>query len=87
MNNSEFEERLERLIQRVEAWSYSELDAGAGVPAELAGELAILVKLSPDSSVRSSLSRAGDALDDGLSAEALAAELYHARDQLRPSAP
>jgi hypothetical protein len=79
---SEFENRLNRLIQRVEAWSYGDSDAGAGVPVELAAELRRLEHEAPSPALRVSLVRAQDALDDGLSAEALAAELYRVRAQL-----
>ena len=78
----EFETRLRDLIRRVEAWSYADSDAGAGVPMELADELAALTSSAPSAALRRGLRRAQDALDDGLPAEALAAELYRIRDQL-----
>ena len=80
---SEFETRLRDLIRRVEAWSYADSDAGAGVSVELADELSALTLSAPSAAVRRGLRRAQDALDDGLPAEALAAELYRLRDQLR----
>jgi hypothetical protein len=83
MEHSEFESRVQQLIGRVEAWSYGESEAGAGVPVQVAGELAVLVASSPSLAVRALLRRAQDALDDGLPAEAVAAELYEARRLLR----
>src|SRR5438067_1056679 len=79
----EFESRLQDLIRRVEAWSYADSDAGAGVPVELADLLAALTLSAPSAALRSGLRRAQDVLDDGLPAEALAAELYRIRDELR----
>ena len=80
---SEFERQLDALIDQVEAWSYGESDAGAGVPVELARALQQLSRQAPSPGLRRSLARAQDALDDGLSAEALAAELYQIRSALR----
>ena len=37
-SHSEFGDRLERLISRVEAWSYADSDAGTGLPQEVARE-------------------------------------------------
>jgi hypothetical protein len=82
---SEFKSRLEALIQRVEAWSYADSDAGTGVPVELSDELAALTLTAPRRSLQKSLARAQDALDDGLSAEAVAAELYRIRDEVERS--
>jgi hypothetical protein len=79
----EFESRLHALIRQVEAWSYADSDAGAGTAAELAAELAALMSNAPSVSLRRNLRRAQDALDDGLPAEALAAELYRIRDELQ----
>jgi hypothetical protein len=79
---SEFETGLRSLIRSVEAWSYADSDAGAGVPVELAAELAALVLSAPSPALRRGLRRAQDALDDGLPAEALAAELYRVQNQL-----
>jgi hypothetical protein len=75
--------QLRGLIRRVEAWSYADSDAGAGVPVELAGRLAALASAAPTPAVRRSLARAQDALDDGLPAESLAAELYRIQAELR----
>lgn len=72
----EFEKRLMALIRRVEAWNYAESDAGAGVPVEVADELRSLAAEAPTAKLRTSLRRAQDALDDGLPADAVAAELY-----------
>lgn len=93
-DRSEFKNRLQRLIQRVEAWSYGDTEAGSGVPVEVADELEILTLNAPSNGLRSSLQRAQDALDDGLPAEAVAAELYRVRSELdaapqesRPESP
>jgi len=75
----EFGDRLERLISRVEAWSYADLDAGAGLPEEVARELKRLAASAPSPALKEGVRRAQDALDDGLSAEAVAAELYGVR--------
>ena len=82
IGHSEFRERLEQLIQRVEAWSYADSDAGVGVPVELAAELRALARAAPEPALRQRLRRAQDALDDGLSAETVAAELYRIRKEL-----
>ena len=74
--HSEFGNRLAALIRRVEAWNYAESDAGAGVPVEVADELQSLAADAPTAELRASLRRAQDALDDGLPADAVAAELY-----------
>jgi hypothetical protein len=79
----EFESRLQALISRVEAWSYADSDPGAGIAADLAAELVALVSNAPSATLRRNLRRAQDALDDGLPAEALAAELYQIRDELQ----
>jgi hypothetical protein len=76
---SEFEDRLQRLIGRIEAWSYADADPGAGVPQELAAELKRLAAEAPTQRLRAGVRRAQDALDDGLSAEAVAAALYRVR--------
>ena len=44
---SEFADRLNRLIGRVEAWSYGDSDAGAGLPEELAKDLKRLLSKAP----------------------------------------
>ena len=82
-DNSEFGQRLKRLIQRVEAWSYADSDAGAGVPVEVADELRRLASSAPSAQLRRGLRRAQDALDDGLPAEAVAAELYRIDAEVR----
>jgi hypothetical protein len=78
----EFRERLNRLIGRVEAWSYADSDAGAGLPVEVARELKALALAAPSSALKEGVRRAQDALDDGLSAEAVAAALYGVRTKL-----
>jgi len=82
MGRSEFREGLERLILRVEAWSYADSDAGAGQPTELARALQSLASIAPNPALMAGVRRAQDALDDGLSAEALAAALYGVRTDL-----
>jgi len=80
----EFQQRLDRVIGRVEAWSYadSDSDAGAGLPVEVATELRALASAAPTVALTRGVRRAQDALDDGLSAEAVAAELYGVRAEL-----
>jgi hypothetical protein len=78
----EFKQRLDALIGRVEAWSYAESDAGAGLPVELAAELKALASRAPSPALKLGVRRAQDALDDGLSAEAVAAALYAVRAEL-----
>jgi hypothetical protein len=75
-SESEFVDRLNLLIGRVEAWSYGDSDAGAGLPEELARDLKRLASKAPAGAVKDGVRRAQDALDDGLSAEAVAAALY-----------
>ncbi len=75
----EFGDRLERLISRVEAWSYADTDAGAGLPQEVARELKRLASGAPSPALKEGCRRAQDALDDGLSAETVAATLYGVR--------
>ena len=76
---SEFADRLNRLIGLVEAWSYADSDAGAGLPVELAKGLKRLASKAPQGALREGVRRAQDALDDGLSAETVAAALYRVR--------
>jgi hypothetical protein len=78
----EFRDRLNRLIGRVEAWSYADSDAGAGLPVEVARELKALASAAPSLALKEGVRRAQDALDDGLSAEAVAAALYGVRTKL-----
>jgi hypothetical protein len=78
----QFEQQLNRLIGRVEAWSYADSDAGAGLPVELARDLKALASIAPSLTLREGVRRAQDALDDGLSAEAVAAALYAVRAEL-----
>lgn len=78
---SEFENRLQRLIVRVEAWSYADADPGAGLPEEIARDLKRMAALAPSPLLRQGVRRAQDALDDGLSAEAIAAALYRLRSE------
>jgi len=78
----EFSQRLNRLIARVEAWSYADSDAGAGLPVEVARELKALAAGAASPALKQGVRRAQDALDDGLSAEAVAAALYQVRAQL-----
>ena len=76
---TEFVDRLNVLIGRVEAWSYADSDAGAGLPVELARDLKRLASKVPAGALRDGIRRAQDALDDGLSAETVAAALYRVR--------
>jgi hypothetical protein len=84
---SEFENRLGRLIGRVEVWSYGEADPGAGEAEELARDLRRLAAAAPSSLLRQGVRRAQDALDDGLSAEAVAAALYRLRADFEAGRP
>jgi hypothetical protein len=77
----EFRQRLNRLIARVEAWSYADSDAGAGLPVEVARELKALASAASPK-LKEGVRRAQDALDDGLSAEVVAAALYQVRAEL-----
>jgi len=83
----EFGNRLRRLIGRVEAWSYADADPGAGVPQEVAAELKRLAAEAPTPRLRAGVRRAQDALDDGLSAEAVAAALYRLREESEAALP
>jgi len=56
----EFKTRLDRLIRRVEAWNYAESDAGAGLPVEIAQELALLAADAPTPSLRQAVRAAQD---------------------------
>jgi hypothetical protein len=78
----EFGQRLERLIGRVEAWNYADSDAGTGMPVEVARELKALAAAAATPRLKQGVRRAQDALDDGLSAEAVAAALYRVRADL-----
>jgi hypothetical protein len=78
----EFSQRLDRLIGRVEAWSYADSDAGAGFPVEVARELKALASAAASPRLKQGVRRAQDALDDGLTAEAVAAALYQVRAEL-----
>ena len=82
MGHSEFKQALEALIRDVEAWSYADSDSGSGVPVQIAHQLASLAQRAPTESTRRQLGQAEDALDDGLPAERVAAELYRIRDEL-----
>ena len=82
MGRLEFKERLEQLIGRVEAWSYADTEAGAGQPTELARTLKSLASIAPTPALATGLRQAQDALDDGLSAEVVAAALYRVRAEL-----
>jgi len=84
---SEFEIRLRRLIGRVEAWSYGDTDPGAGESEELARDLRRLATAAPSPLLRQGVRRAQDALDDGLSAEAVAAALYRLRADFEAGRP
>ena len=83
----EFSRRLNRLISRVEAWNYADSDAGAGLPVEVARELRALAAAAASSTLKQGVRRAQDALDDGLSAEAVAAALYRVRAELEAGGP
>ena len=78
-SESEFIDRLDRLIGRVEGWSYGDSDAGSGLPEEVAKDLKRLAARAPSRNLRDGIRRAQDALDDGLSAETVAAALYRVR--------
>ncbi len=78
----EFSRRLNRLISRVEAWNYADSDAGAGLPVEVARELRALAAAAASPTLKQGVRRAQDALDDGLSAEAVAGALYRVREEL-----
>ena len=78
----EFGKRLDRLIGRVEAWNYADSDAGTGLPVEVARELKALAAAAATPRLKQGVRRAQDALDDGLSAEAVAAALYRVRADL-----
>jgi hypothetical protein len=85
---SEFVDRLNWLIGRVEAWSYGDSDAGSGLPEELARDLKRLAAKAPAGALKEGIRRAQDALDDGLSAETVAAALYRVRaDCLKGAQP
>ena len=90
-NESEFVDRLNWLIGRVEAWNYADSDAGSGLPQELARELRRLASKAPAGALKDGVRRAQDALDDGLSAETVAAALYRVLAELlngpQPPAP
>ena len=85
--HSEFKESLERLIVRVEAWSYADTDAGAGQSRELARALKSLASIAPTPALRAGVRHAQDALDDGLSAEVVAAALYRLRAEWEAGRP
>ena len=78
---------LERLILRVEAWSYADTDAGAGQSRELARALKSLASIAPTPALRAGVRHAQDALDDGLSAEVVAAALYRLRAEWEAGRP
>jgi len=82
MERFEFAQRLDRLIARVEAWNYADSDAGTGLPVEVARELKALAAAAATPRLKQGVRRAQDALDDGLSAEAVAAALYRVRADL-----
>jgi hypothetical protein len=77
--DSEFVQALDGLIARVEAWSYAESDTGGRLAEEVGAGLAALARRAPPGPVRQGLLQAEDALDDGLSAESVAAALYGVR--------
>ncbi len=74
-------DHLSRAIARLEAWIESDTDAGGGVE-ELASDLQALEVRAPTPEARQAIRSAMDALDDGLPAEAVAAALYRARQQI-----
>jgi hypothetical protein len=82
MERFEFAQRLDRLIGRVEAWNYADSDAGTGLPVEVARELKALAAAAATPRLKQSVRWAQDALDDGLSAEAVTAALYRVRADL-----
>ena len=85
--HSEFRKSLERLIVRVEAWSYADSDAGTGQSRELARALKSLASIAPTATLLAGVRHAQDALDDGLSAEVVAATLYRLRAEPEASSP
>ena len=84
---SKFEATLRRLIERIEAWSYSDSDAGAGPAEEIARELKRLASMSRSPDVKRDVREAQDALDDGLPAETVAAALYRMLAQVQRAKP
>ena len=87
MGHPEFAESLERLIVRVEAWSYADSDVGAGQSRELARGLKSLASIAPTPALLAGVRHAQDALDDGLSAEVVAAALYRLRTEWEAGSP
>src|SRR2546423_15349841 len=87
MARPEFAESLERLIVRVEAWSYADSDVGAGQSRELARELKSLASIASTPALLAGVRHAQDALDDGLSAEVVAAALYRLRTEWEAGGP
>ena len=75
----EFVQALDRLIAKVEAWSYADSDSGGRLAEEVGEALAALTRRAPSEALRHGLLQARDALDDGLSAESVAAALYSVR--------
>jgi hypothetical protein len=80
---SQFEATLRRLIERVEAWSYADSDAGAGPAEEIAAELKGLASSALVPALKPGIREAQDALDDGLPAENVAAALYRVLAQVQ----
>ncbi len=74
-------DHLSRAIARLEEWIESDTEAGGGVE-ELASDLQALEVRAPTPEARQAIRSAMDALDDGLPAEAVAAALYRARQQI-----
>src|SRR2546423_9800961 len=87
MARPEFAESLERLIVRVEAWSYADSDVGAGQSRELARELKSLASIASTPALLAGVRHAQDALDDGLSAEVVAAPPYRLPTPREPARP
>ncbi len=73
--SSPFAERVQQLVVRLEAWSYSDSDSGSGPAESMAGELGALAEAAPSAAVRRAILEARDALDDGLPAEVIAGTL------------
>jgi hypothetical protein len=72
---SPFAGRVQQLLNRLEAWSYSDSDSGSGPAESMAGELGALAETAPSATVKRAILEARDALDDGLPAEAIAGTL------------
>jgi len=68
--------RVRQLITRLEAWSYTDSDVGAGPAESMANDLRALSLEAPSDDARRAIRQAQDALDDGMPAEVVAGALY-----------